>query len=406
MGQTAPGNDGNVVMASTQPGAEVRRRPRDRKQQIVAAATTLFRRYGYGNVSTGDIAQKVGITPGALYRHFPSKQDILGQAIDSVVDDVLTPVAPADGDLDDVVGALSRSLAKRRDLGVLWHRECRHLEHKHRRRVQLRLQGLLDRTAVDLAALRPDLTPEDAYLLAVFMVSTLTSPSYHAAELPPEQETDLLQCCASAVATTPLLAGSEHSPAHPARVGISHLSRREGIVAAATRLFFERGYQATTVDDVGAAVGVSGAAVYKHFGSKSELLAATISRAAEPLQLGMATALSEAQTAHEALTRALDEYIAFATVHHHLVGILVSEATNLPDTMRHTVRRQQATYVAEWVRLLRESRPELDAAQARYIVHAVLTTINDATRTDRIRAYPDLAQRLRQIGVRLLGVEL
>lgn len=393
-------------MASTQPGAVARRRPRDRKQQIASAAATLFHRYGYGNVGTGDIAETVGITPGALYRHFPSKRDILRQAVDDVVDDVLAPVAAGD-DLRDLVVALSQSLGRRRDLGILWHRESLHLDDEHRRLAQDRLQGFLDRTAEELAALRPELNPEDACLLAWFIVSTLTSPSYHSAELAPEQELDLLQRCALAVATTPPLSPSElRDPTPEAGVGMTHLARREGIVAAATRLFFECGYQATSMEDVGAAVGISGAAVYKHFASKSELLAATIARAAEPLQLGLTRALSVAQTAEQALTGALDEYIAFATVHHHLLGILVSEVTNLPDAMRHNVRRQQAGYVAEWVRLLCESRPELDAIRARYVVQSVLTTVNDATRVDRIRSHPDLAPRLRQVGLRLLRVEL
>jgi len=153
-------------------------------------------------------------------------------------------------------------------------------------------------------------------------------------------------------------------------------------------------------------VGISGAAVYKHFTSKSDLLGATIARAAEPLQLGLTRALSAARTADEALVLALDEYVEFATVHHHLLGILVSEVTDLPDPLRHNVRRQQADYVAEWVRLLRESRPEVDDARARYLVQAVLTVVNDATRVAEVRAQPGLGDSLRRAGRRLIAVEL
>ncbi len=40
----------------------VRRPPRDRKQQILAAAGELFREHGYHNVSVAQVAAAVGIT--------------------------------------------------------------------------------------------------------------------------------------------------------------------------------------------------------------------------------------------------------------------------------------------------------------------------------------------------------
>lgn len=45
------------------------RRPRDRKQQILAAASELFRERGYHNVSVSDVTTRVNITASALYRH-------------------------------------------------------------------------------------------------------------------------------------------------------------------------------------------------------------------------------------------------------------------------------------------------------------------------------------------------
>src|ERR1700709_1558716 len=50
-------------------------------------------------------------------------------------------------------------------------------------------------------------------------------------------------------------------------------SRREQILRAAAQLFAERGARAVGVDDVGAAVGVTGPAIYRHFASKDAMLA-------------------------------------------------------------------------------------------------------------------------------------
>jgi AcrR family transcriptional regulator len=51
--------------------------PRTRRAQILAAAIPLFARDGFATVTNGQIAQAVGLTPSALYRHYPGKVDIL-----------------------------------------------------------------------------------------------------------------------------------------------------------------------------------------------------------------------------------------------------------------------------------------------------------------------------------------
>jgi len=53
----------------------IRRRPKDRKAQIAKASAEAFSAQGYHAVSMEDIADRVGITPTALYRHLPSKYD-------------------------------------------------------------------------------------------------------------------------------------------------------------------------------------------------------------------------------------------------------------------------------------------------------------------------------------------
>ncbi len=54
--------------------------PRTRRAEILAAAVPLFARDGFANVTNGQIAEAVGLTPSALYRHYPGKIDILAAA--------------------------------------------------------------------------------------------------------------------------------------------------------------------------------------------------------------------------------------------------------------------------------------------------------------------------------------
>ena len=49
--------------------AKAGRRPRDRRQQILAAAAERFRASGYHNVGMTEIADAVGVAGPAMYRH-------------------------------------------------------------------------------------------------------------------------------------------------------------------------------------------------------------------------------------------------------------------------------------------------------------------------------------------------
>ena len=50
--------------------------PDERQDQILRAAAELFVKQGYGGTSIRDIAHQVGLLPGSVYHHFPSKEDL------------------------------------------------------------------------------------------------------------------------------------------------------------------------------------------------------------------------------------------------------------------------------------------------------------------------------------------
>ena len=69
----------------------------ERRKQIVAAGLALCRSAGISALRTEQIARKIGLTPGALFRHFPSKADIL-VAMASELIDRLEESLPAEGE--------------------------------------------------------------------------------------------------------------------------------------------------------------------------------------------------------------------------------------------------------------------------------------------------------------------
>src|SRR6478736_4561241 len=90
-------------------------------------------------------------------------------------------------------------------------------------------------------------------------------------------------------------------------------SRREQILQAAAQLFAERGARAVGVDDVGAAVGVTGPAIYRHFASKDAMLAEMLLLISERLLAGATERVAAAGDDPAAQLRALiDFHVEFA----------------------------------------------------------------------------------------------
>ncbi|MEP4768634.1 MAG: TetR/AcrR family transcriptional regulator [Roseibium sp.] len=71
-------------------------------QRVRKAAVKRFAASGYAAVSMREIANDVGVQPGALYNHFPTKQDILKDLMLSHMSDLLAAwgASGISGDLD------------------------------------------------------------------------------------------------------------------------------------------------------------------------------------------------------------------------------------------------------------------------------------------------------------------
>ena len=62
------------------------------------------------------------------------------------------------------------------------------------------------------------------------------------------------------------------------------LGKRADILRAATRSFFDRGYAATSIEQIAADAGVSKVTVYNHFGGKAGLFSASVEAEAERMR--------------------------------------------------------------------------------------------------------------------------
>ena len=73
----------------------------------------------------------------------------------------------------------------------------------------------------------------------------------------------------------------------------TRLDRKENILEAAAALFERNGFASTTVDQIGAAVGITGPAIYRYYPGKEALLAGIV-QACEELTASLTTAGTEA----------------------------------------------------------------------------------------------------------------
>src|SRR6476660_9353996 len=76
---TAP-VDGELETEATEPEQPSARRPSSR-EALIDAALAEFSERGYEAATVTDIAERAGVTTGALYAHFQGKLDLLLQAL-------------------------------------------------------------------------------------------------------------------------------------------------------------------------------------------------------------------------------------------------------------------------------------------------------------------------------------
>ncbi|WP_393058248.1 TetR/AcrR family transcriptional regulator [Streptomyces sp. LN549] len=170
-------------------------------------------------------------------------------------------------------------------------------------------------------------------------------------------------------------------------------TRREQILKEAARLFAERGFHGVGVDEIGAAVGISGPGLYRHFPGKDAMLAELLVGISERLLAGGQQRVSEDASGDgspEALLDALIEgHIDFALDDRPLITLHDRELDRLRDTDRKRVRRLQREYVEVWVAVVRDLYPALPEHEARAAVHAVFGLLNSTPHLGRPGALPD-----------------
>ena len=137
----------------------------------------------------------------------------------------------------------------------------------------------------------------------------------------------------------------------------------------------ERGFHDVGMAEIGAAVGVSGSAIYRHFGGKAAVLVAMFDRVIDDLAREAAAVVTSDLSPTQALRALISTQVRFVLDDRRLLQVYHNENANLPDDDRRRLRRKQRLYVEEWVHVLGVLRPESSDAELRTLVHAAIGAI-------------------------------
>ncbi|MFE3542439.1 TetR/AcrR family transcriptional regulator [Nocardia sp. NPDC059177] len=367
---------------TTAPARVVRRRPKDRKMQIMRAAARAFSARGYHPVGVDEIAAEVGISGPALYRHFANKYALLVAAAEEGARGLRDVAAAADDPalspearLDALLTAVAeRNIDIRREAG-LYRWERRFLEREDRVRIRAFYRELEAMVAAPIAELRPEATPEDVTLLAVAALSALASIAAHRTTLAHGRMLAVQLDMAWAIVRADLPpAPAEPEPSTQNR-GLPITSKREQLLTEAIRIFGRNGYHESGIEEIGAAVGINASSVYRHFDSKADLLAAAFHRTGDRLAIAIGEALAEADNGAEAARQIADRYARLTFATPEIMPVYYAEFSNLPQAEQHRLRAIQRQNILEWANLL-----DGDPVEARFRVHAAIGQIIDVGR--------------------------
>lgn len=154
--------------------------------------------------------------------------------------------------------------------------------------------------------------------------------------------------------------------------------REEEILAAAARIFREKGYHGTSVRDIAESVGLLKGSLYHYIRSKEDLLARLFEGALEETVAELEQVAARDASAAERLSEMVRVYVRSVTANLDAVGLYLREWRALPPPQlaRLRARRRAMRTLFETVLADGQRRREFAAADAKISALAILGMCN------------------------------
>jgi len=154
---------------------------------------------------------------------------------------------------------------------------------------------------------------------------------------------------------------------------------KDRIIQAATRLFADRGFSATSVQAIADAVGIRKPSLLYHFASKEALRQVVLENMLLHWKDDLPRALAAAQRGRDRLNAVLAAMMDFFVEEPHRARLLVREMLDRPDAMRelfHRHLRPWTSVLTDYIRMGQESgRVHLDLDPESYVIQVVTMAV-------------------------------
>ena len=184
----------------------------------------------------------------------------------------------------------------------------------------------------------------------------------------------------AAPASNPAPAGN---PVPATQRGQAKELRRLALLSAAAGLFAENGFTRVSLEDLGAAAGVSGPAVYRHFPGKQAVLGELLLSVSRDLLDGGLRVIAEAENPMDALKGLIQFQVDFALSNPDVIRVQDRDFGSLSSTDQAEVRSLQRAYVETWVDVLARIHSDTDVSDLRVRAHAAFGLINSTPHSVR-----------------------
>jgi AcrR family transcriptional regulator len=157
--------------------------------------------------------------------------------------------------------------------------------------------------------------------------------------------------------------------------------RKERILVAAAARFGAAGFRATAVEDIAADVGITAAAIYRHFGSKDEILASVLDEAVQTLLDASDRTATDGASSGDGRDRALraltETLLGFASERTPFYASYVRERGRLSGRAQTAARRAEARLTERWREAVAEAGIALDQQRVDLRLTSVLTALRE-----------------------------
>lgn len=172
---------------------------------------------------------------------------------------------------------------------------------------------------------------------------------------------------------------SEGGVSPSSRVGPQHHVRGAEIIEIATRLFAEKGYEATSIQDLGEALGILKASVYYYINSKEDLLFQIMEEMHKDIWTSLADARLREGTVLDQLHQLIEDMVYMITRNYERAAVFHNDFKSLSEEHRNMViaiRDEYESFVRDLVshgQRMGEIRSDIDA---KLVVFGIFSMVN------------------------------